>query len=212
MRKSFLFWSTLFCTLLGFPLTSWAKSRFERLLIIRPFLFFLSLLGFPVCIFLLVLIGNLISQKMKRKPFRKSSVLSRKEIKERILNASPEEFEIDKESFPEAELYYANQMTGKKHKYYLSHRQDFLIGRASYCQAHIQDSKISRDHALIRAEKRGYKLYDLASHRGIFVNGKKVREHLLQDGEVISLDTHLFEFRLGKEEQKKSTGHTYRKI
>jgi len=202
--KLYLFWSILLSTLLGFPLTTWAKSKFESFIIKHSYAPILVLLGFGGFIFLLLIILSFIFRKRGQKLSDKSPASPRRqireEVKDRLLNAPLEKLEIDIENFPRGTLYYRHPLTGEKREYHLTPARDFLIGRAPYCQVHLRDPKVSREHALIRAQKRGYMLYDLASRRGIFVNGKEVKEHLLQDGEVISLEAHLFEVQLGKEQ------------
>lgn len=64
----------------------------------------------------------------------------------------------------------------------------FLIGRGSDSGNHLQlaDPRISRHCCAIIAEPGGWYLEDLGHHRGIFVNGGKVRKALLRDGDVIT--------------------------
>jgi hypothetical protein len=60
-----------------------------------------------------------------------------------------------------------------------------LIGRLPDCVVALTDPQVSRHHAEIRRDERGYRVVDLDSMNGIQVNGVKVREHLLTDGDVI---------------------------
>lgn len=196
--KPYLIWGILLAILPGFALTAWAKTGFERYVLKHPYVPVLSFLVLIGVISLLVLTVSSISRKLQGKPSTESSELARKEIKDRLLHTPAEQLAIDRENFPRAVLYYTNRVTGKEDEYRLVPGRDFLMGRLSHCQAHLEDPKISREHALIRAEKRGYVLYDLASRRGVYVNGKKVSKHLLRDGQVISLENHQLEFRLGE--------------
>ena len=63
----------------------------------------------------------------------------------------------------------------------------FLIGRGSDTGNHLQleDRRISRKCAAIVAGQDGYRLEDRGHRQGIFVNGNKVEQKTLQDGDVI---------------------------
>lgn len=60
-----------------------------------------------------------------------------------------------------------------------------VIGRLPDCAVALTDPQVSRHHAEIRRDERGYRIVDLDSMNGIQVNGVQVREHLLTDGDVI---------------------------
>lgn len=63
----------------------------------------------------------------------------------------------------------------------------FLIGRVPECQVIIEDGRLSRRHCeLVRTEK-GYKVVDLGSRNGTWVNRESVRERLLEHGDVIRI-------------------------
>lgn len=60
------------------------------------------------------------------------------------------------------------------------------VGRGGDCQIQIIESSISREHASIQLDGRGVPiLKDLASTNGTFVNGFKIREAVLNDGDKI---------------------------
>lgn len=61
------------------------------------------------------------------------------------------------------------------------------IGRRSTNHLTIDDPRVSRQHAQIRAAYGRYEIFDLASTGGTFVNKKQVNESLLRPGDVISL-------------------------
>ena len=66
------------------------------------------------------------------------------------------------------------------------------IGRMSDCQVQLSDPQTSRHHVEIRAVPGGHLLCDLASTNGTEVNGVRVAEHLLVDGDRITIgSTHL---------------------
>jgi len=64
----------------------------------------------------------------------------------------------------------------------------FLIGRGLDTGNHLQlpDSRISRQCAALVSRGDGYQIEDRGHRRGIFVNGKKIDQALLHDGDVIS--------------------------
>jgi hypothetical protein len=62
-----------------------------------------------------------------------------------------------------------------------------IIGRLPECAIALSDPQVSRHHAEIRREERGYRVVDLESTNGIQVNGIRVREAVLNDGDVITV-------------------------
>lgn len=63
----------------------------------------------------------------------------------------------------------------------------FNIGRRLENDLVIEDSRISRDHAQIRAVKGQYVIFDLNSTGGTFVNSVRISQQALFPGDVISL-------------------------
>jgi hypothetical protein len=61
------------------------------------------------------------------------------------------------------------------------------IGRRLENQLVIDDPRISRTHAQLRAVKGHYVIFDLDSSGGTFVNGEKINRAVLQPGDVVSL-------------------------
>jgi pSer/pThr/pTyr-binding forkhead associated (FHA) protein len=61
------------------------------------------------------------------------------------------------------------------------------IGRRPDNQLVIDDGRISRVHAQLRAIKGRYVIFDLDSLGGTFVNDQRVHQCLLYPGDVISL-------------------------
>jgi two-component system sensor histidine kinase HydH len=64
-----------------------------------------------------------------------------------------------------------------------------VIGRGEKAHIYLPDFKASRQHAVIRIGKKGYSIEDLASHNGTFVNGQRVGNSALIDGDVIHIGT-----------------------
>lgn len=64
------------------------------------------------------------------------------------------------------------------------------IGRRQGNELMLDDLHISREHAQIRYAREHHVLFDLNSKGGTFVNGRKISQHILQPGDVISLSGH----------------------
>lgn len=66
--------------------------------------------------------------------------------------------------------------------------QDFLtLGRDPQCQIQLQGENIADRHARIEKKDSFYLIRDLRTPQGTYVNGARVMEALLQDGDIISL-------------------------
>ena len=67
-------------------------------------------------------------------------------------------------------------------------RQDrFLIGRSDHCDLPIADSSVSGRHAEISRTDGDIKIRDVGSANGIYLNGERVEEAELFDGDVLRL-------------------------
>ncbi|HET7171473.1 MAG TPA: DUF3662 and FHA domain-containing protein [Gaiellales bacterium] len=77
--------------------------------------------------------------------------------------------------------------------------QTTVIGRSSECDVVLGDPNVSRRHAEIRRMGRGYSLVDLGSTNGTEVNGQRITETSLMNGDVIGVGTTqiTFERRVG---------------
>lgn len=61
------------------------------------------------------------------------------------------------------------------------------IGRSPSNDVVLKEAKVSRQHAAINKQNNEYILIDLKSSNGVYVNGKKVEEQVLQDGDQLSV-------------------------
>ena len=81
-------------------------------------------------------------------------------------------------------------------------REEVVLGRALEADVRINDTKVSRKHALIRTslnpktKKTEYTLTDLASKNGTMLNGQFVKEEPLQNGDKIKIGEHILRFDL----------------
>ncbi len=72
-------------------------------------------------------------------------------------------------------------------RFALVRREEARLGREG-CDLVLADATVSRQHALVRREERGFVLRDLKSSHGTFVNGARLTgSHVLRDGDRIRL-------------------------
>ena len=69
------------------------------------------------------------------------------------------------------------------------------IGRADDSRIQLALSGVSRRHAMITAAAEGFILRDLSSQSGTFVNGERIRERALVDGDCIVIGDSQIVFR-----------------
>jgi hypothetical protein len=60
-----------------------------------------------------------------------------------------------------------------------------VIGRLPECAVALSDPQVSRHHAEVRPDHDGWRVVDLGSMNGTLVNGTRIAEHVLRDGDVI---------------------------
>jgi hypothetical protein len=61
------------------------------------------------------------------------------------------------------------------------------VGRSSQNELVVNDLRVSRTHAQLRAMKGRFAIFDLDSTGGTFVNGQRITQTLLYPGDVISI-------------------------
>ena len=62
-----------------------------------------------------------------------------------------------------------------------------LVGRNEDCDVRIESNSVSRHHCEIVAEGEFHRLSDLGSSHGTFVNGRRVIDHSLNQGDVLTV-------------------------
>jgi diguanylate cyclase (GGDEF)-like protein len=79
-------------------------------------------------------------------------------------------------------------------------RQEVVLGRALEADVRINDSKVSRQHARIitisESEETRYLLTDLSLTNGTYLNGVKIKQEFLQNGDKITIGEHILRFDL----------------
>ena len=63
----------------------------------------------------------------------------------------------------------------------------FFIGRSRSAQLTIYSSKVSKEHVKIWQEHGAFRIRDLGSRNGTFVNGKKIEEAPLVHGDILHI-------------------------
>ena len=73
------------------------------------------------------------------------------------------------------------------------------IGRSRECDIFVEDLTVSRHHATIEETASGvYEIVDNKSATGILVNGRPVKRHRLQEGDVIQVGNTRFTFNISR--------------
>lgn len=73
-------------------------------------------------------------------------------------------------------------------------RPRMVLGRDQSCDISLNSSFVSRYQNLFMETTEGWMLIDLNSTNGCFVNGRKIAEHRLRDGDLISVGHHQIRF------------------
>jgi len=94
-----------------------------------------------------------------------------------------------------AKLVVKNLETGRSFEFELA-RDETHIGRAADSNdVVLDDGQVSRRHASIRRNGQDFMLVDLNSANGTFINGQRVKEHLLRNGDSFSISRYAIEFK-----------------
>jgi Protein of unknown function (DUF3662)/FHA domain len=74
---------------------------------------------------------------------------------------------------------------------------EVTIGRLPECDVVVEDPGASRQHARVRRTDGGFVLVDLGSTNGTLVNDVAIQEHVLENGDRITIGETILEFRSG---------------
>src|SRR5258706_13551261 len=69
-----------------------------------------------------------------------------------------------------------------------------IVGSGENCNIRVPDAGLVTRHCQILKMENGYVLRDMSGEVGTFVNGKKVKEHLLTDRDLIQVGKERFTF------------------
>ncbi|MEC9282556.1 MAG: sigma 54-interacting transcriptional regulator [Bdellovibrionota bacterium] len=108
----------------------------------------------------------------------------------------------------ESEVKYSQQaffkqINGEQQRVYRLYDQ-FMIGREISNDIVLNDNFSSRSHAMIKHRSDGFYLEDLNSQNGSFVNGVRIKEIQLQEGDQIRLGSTNFLFSSNNDVQNKN--------
>ncbi len=94
-------------------------------------------------------------------------------------------------------------------------RPRMVLGRDESCDISLDSRYVSRFQNLFLETLEGWMLIDLSSTNGCFVNGRRIREHRLRDGDLIAVGNHQMRFtgpnakaRGGAAQQSEAAGDT----
>jgi two-component system response regulator HydG len=96
---------------------------------------------------------------------------------------------------------YLTILSGKRSgtNFPLDALRDTLIGRGTDCHITLPDPLCSRVHAIVSCVEGEWIIRDQESRNGTLVNGQKIDDARLADGNSVRLGSHEFEFRLSPE-------------
>jgi len=100
---------------------------------------------------------------------------------------------IDMNQFPEASLIL---IEGDLDENEFILGDNTSIGRSPSNDVVLKETKVSRQHAAINLRGGSYVIVDLKSSNGLLVNGRKVEEAVLNDGDELTIGSFKFQFNL----------------
>ena len=93
-----------------------------------------------------------------------------------------------------AKLIVTNSDSGRSYEFELT-RDDTRIGRAvDQNDIVLEDAQVSRQHAMIKRTGQNLSLVDPGSANGTFIDGHRIKEHLLKDGDLFIIGKYTFQF------------------
>lgn len=78
-------------------------------------------------------------------------------------------------------------------------QENCVVGREANCGLVLEDDAVSRRHAIIERDVNGYRLRDLKSLNGSFVNEVRIDESLLKSGDRVRFGKQIYKFVAGTE-------------
>lgn len=72
------------------------------------------------------------------------------------------------------------------------------IGRDTGNEVQLMLPEVSKSHAFVQRTPQGWCVRDLDSRNGLFVNGSKIRETLLKDGDRLMIGPYMLVFEIAE--------------
>ena len=88
---------------------------------------------------------------------------------------------------------------------YVLDSQSVTIGRGPGVDLAIDDSAMSREHAVLELVRGGFRVRDLGSTNGVLLNGETVQAADLKHGDRFRLGDHTFQLVIEERERKSRT-------
>jgi len=107
---------------------------------------------------------------------------------------------------PALVVVYGNNL-GKA--YYLQQKVQ-IIGRSLAADIHLDEDSVSREHARVRIERNATMVSDLDSTNGVFVNGHRVHEAQLKEGDRLHLGETILKYISGSSSEARFLEDVYR--
>jgi len=84
---------------------------------------------------------------------------------------------------------------GQEQKSHELDKPRIVVGREASCDIHIDNLGISRNHCAFINRGEAFLVQDLNSSNGTYVNGQKITEHFLNDGDEVIIGKYTLKFR-----------------
>lgn len=88
-----------------------------------------------------------------------------------------------------------------EHQVFNMHKDVITIGKLANCDFQLSDNSISRQHCKFVKTDGSYKVVDLNSTNGTFVNGRRVSEKLLREGDTVTIGRTIITFHATAREE-----------
>jgi len=92
------------------------------------------------------------------------------------------------------------------HTMVVAHAKPIFIGRDTEADIHLNETNVSRKHAVLQKLESRYILRDLNSTNGTYVNGQQIQSVELRDGDLIEIGNFLLTFANGQVTPYQSSG------
>lgn len=107
-----------------------------------------------------------------------TQVFSRQEVDE-LLN------EVDDGDFSQERAHISGVSTAVRGQVFAMPSSSVVVGRAQRCGIQIDDGSVSSEHARLVSDAEGWRVVNLLSTNGTFVNDRKISSAPLADGDRI---------------------------